>query len=132
MQLKSAKYLYDINECIVSIESYLGEKRDFNDYANNKLLRRAVERELEIIGEALNQLKKLDSSIEINYYKQIISLRNQIIHSYDNIDNETIWGIVVKHLPILKLEVENYLILFLKLKLIVLFLIVLKILDHDT
>ena len=107
MQLKSAKYLYDINECIVSIESYLGEKRDFNDYANNKLLRRAVERELEIIGEALNQLKKLDSSIEINYYKQIISLRNQIIHSYDNIDNETIWGIVVKHLPILKSEIEN-------------------------
>lgn len=107
MEHKIAKYLFDINECILSIESYLRDKRDFNDYENNKLLRRAVERELEIIGEALNQLKKIDNSIEISYYKQIISLRNQIIHSYDNIDNETIWGIVVKYLPILKSEIQH-------------------------
>ncbi len=107
MQHKIAKYLFDINECILSIETYLGGKRDFNDYANNKLLRRGIERELEIIGEALNQLKKLDDSIEISYFKQIISLRNQIIHSYDNIDNQTIWSIVVKHLPILKTEIQH-------------------------
>lgn len=91
----------------MSIENYLGENRDFKDYSNNKLVRRAVERELEIIGEALNQLKKIDNSIEISYFKQIISLRNQIIHSYDNIDNETIWAIVIKHLPLLKIEIEN-------------------------
>jgi uncharacterized protein with HEPN domain len=107
MQHKIAKYLFDINESILSIELYLGDKRDFNDYNNNKLLRRAVERELEIIGEAINQLKKLDNLIEINYYKQIISLRNQKIHSYDTIDNETIWGIVIKHLPILKTEIQH-------------------------
>jgi len=73
------------------------------------LLRRAVERELEIIGEALNNLKKIDNTIEINYFRQIISLRNQIIHSYDNIDNQTIWSIVIKHLPVLKSEIENLL-----------------------
>lgn len=107
MQHRIAKYLYDINESVLSIENYLGENRDFKNYSSNKLVRRAVERELEIIGEALNQLKKIDNSIEISYFKQIISLRNQIIHSYDNIDNETIWAIVIKHLPLLKIEIEN-------------------------
>jgi uncharacterized protein with HEPN domain len=76
--------------------------------SKNILLRRAVERELEIIGEAMNRISKLEA-LDIQYYKQIISLRNQIIHSYDNIDDATIWGIVVKHLPILKQEVEELL-----------------------
>jgi uncharacterized protein with HEPN domain len=109
MQHKIAKYLFDINESILSIENYIGNNKDFNVYENNKLLRRAVERELEIIGEALNNLKKIDNTIEINYFRQIISLRNQIIHSYDNIDNQTIWSIVIKHLPVLKSEIENLL-----------------------
>lgn len=107
MPHKSSKYLFDIMESIVSIENYLGENRDFVEYSKNKQLRRAVERELEIIGEALNNLKKLDDTVEITFYRQIIGLRNQIIHSYDNIDNETIWGILMKHLPILKIEIEN-------------------------
>lgn len=109
MQLKIAKYLFDISESINSIENYLGDNKDFNDYSKNKLLRRAVERELEIIGEAINNLKKIDDSIRITFQRQIISLRNQIIHSYDNIDDEMIWGIVIKHLPILKIEIENLL-----------------------
>ena len=107
MPHKSSKYLFDIMESIVSIENYLGENRDFVEYCKNKQLRRAVERELEIIGEALNNLKKLDDTVEITFYRQIIGLRNQIIHSYDNIDNETIWGILMKHLPTLKIEIEN-------------------------
>jgi len=52
------KYLFDINEAILSIESYLGEKRDFNMYLENKMLRRAIEREFEIIGEALNKFRR--------------------------------------------------------------------------
>ena len=109
MQHKIAKYLFDINESILSIESYLGSNKNFNDYSNNKLLRRGVERELEIIGEAINNLKKIDDSISISFQRQIISLRNQIIHSYDNIDDEMIWGIIINHLPILKIEIENLL-----------------------
>ena len=50
------KYLYDIQQSIISIYEYLGEKRDFFEYERNKQLRRAVERELEIIGEAVNHL----------------------------------------------------------------------------
>ncbi len=105
MQHRIAKYLYDIKESILSIESYLGSNKNFNDYSNNKLLRRGIERELEIVGEAINNLKKIDDSIDISFQRQIISLRNQIIHSYDNIDDEMIWGIIINHLPILKIEI---------------------------
>lgn len=60
------KHLFDIRESIDSIKKYLGDKRDFKVYMANKMLRRAVEREFEIIGEAMSRIKKLDSSIEIS------------------------------------------------------------------
>lgn len=63
MDLEIKKYLFDIHESIKSIESYLGEKRDFKTYSENKMLRRAVEREFEIIGEAMSRIEKLDASI---------------------------------------------------------------------
>jgi uncharacterized protein with HEPN domain len=59
------KYLFDIKTSIDSIEDFIGEKKDFTLYQNNKQLRRAVERELEIIGEALNRILKIDATIEI-------------------------------------------------------------------
>lgn len=99
------KYLHDIFESIESIENYLGDKRDFNIYLGDKMLRRAVEREFEIIGEALNRIDKIDSSLEISSKKQIISMRNRVIHGYDEIDNEIVWGTINRHLPILKKEV---------------------------
>lgn len=101
------KYLFDILESINSIENYIGEKRDFFVYNSNKMLRRAVERELEIIGEALNYIDKIDKNIEITSKRQIINTRNRVIHSYDRIDNEIIWGILIKYLPILRTEVER-------------------------
>lgn len=58
MKLEIKKYLYDIKVSIDSIFEYLGDKRDFNEYLQNKLLRRAVEREIEIIGEATNRILK--------------------------------------------------------------------------
>ncbi|MDR1729795.1 MAG: DUF86 domain-containing protein [Prevotellaceae bacterium] len=100
------KYLFDILEAVLSIESYLGEKRDFNIYLNNKMLRRAVEREFEIIGEAMNRLDKLASGIQISSKSQIISMRNRVIHGYDKIDDGIVWGIIVRHLPVLKKEIE--------------------------
>jgi uncharacterized protein with HEPN domain len=102
------KCLLDIQESVNSIEDYLGKKRNFDEYKNNKLLRRAIEREFEIIGEAINRIKKIQI-VDIQFHKQIISLRNKIIHSYDNVDDIIMWGIITKHLPLLKLEVENLL-----------------------
>ena len=103
------KYLFDINEAILSIESYLGEKRNFNAYMENKMLRRAVEREFEIIGEAMNRLDKLAPNIPISAKSQIISMRNRIIHGYDKIDDGIVWGTIVRHLPILKQETAELL-----------------------
>ncbi len=109
MQLEIKKFLLDIWESIESIEKYLGDKRDFNIYITDKMLRRAVEREFEIVGEAMARIEKLDSSIEISSKKQIISMRNRVIHGYDKIDNEIVWGIIVRHLPVLKIEIKKLL-----------------------
>ena len=103
------KFLFDIKESLDSIEKFLEGKRDFNIYLTDKMLRRAVEREFEIIGEALNRIEKLDSKIDISSKKQIINMRNRVIHGYDKIDNEIIWGTIVRHLPTLKIEIENLL-----------------------
>lgn len=75
----------------------------------DKMLRRAVEREFEIIGEAMSRMEKLDSTIEISSKRQDISMRNRVIHGYDKIDNEIICGTIVRHLPTLKLEINNLL-----------------------
>ncbi len=59
MKRKIKKYLFDIKTSIESINDYLGENRNFLEYQNNKLLRRGIEREIEIIGEAMNRILKL-------------------------------------------------------------------------
>jgi len=101
------KYLFDIKESVDSIENYLSNKRDYKTYLDDKMLRRAIEREFEIIGEAMSKLDKLLPEIPISSKKQIISMRNRVIHGYDKIDNEIVWGTIVRHLPLLKKEVED-------------------------
>lgn len=66
-----------------------------------------MERDLEIIGEAINRILKQEPDFPIQSAIKIVGLRNQIIHSYDNISGENIWAIIQKHVPILKLEVQN-------------------------
>ncbi len=87
MQLEAQKFLFDINESIDSINQYLKDKRDFNIYQNDKLLRRGIERELEIIGEAINRLLKIDPTLKIDNARKIVDLRNWVIHGYDKIDD---------------------------------------------
>lgn len=106
MQHEIQKYLYDVNEAINSINEYLGDKRDFEAYLSNKLLRRAVERELEIIGEAVNRILKIAPDIQISNARRIVDLRNWVIHGYDKVDNIIIWGIVSRDIPALKKEID--------------------------
>ena len=73
------------------------------------MLRRAVEREIEIIGEAMNQLLKLIPDCQIKNARKIVDTRNWVIHSYDNVDDIVIWNIVSKHLPKLKIEIDELL-----------------------
>jgi uncharacterized protein with HEPN domain len=103
------KHLYDAEVSINSIFEYLGEKRDFAEYQKNKLLRRAIEREIEIIGEAINRALKEYPDLQIENSRKIVDTRNWVIHGYDMVDDVIIWGIVVNHLPKLQQEIKIYL-----------------------
>ena len=89
------------------IEEFTIDINDFHLYDNDRKTQSAVERQLAIIGEALNQLRKLNPNIQIENDKQIISFRNRLVHAYDSIDNSIIWAIINRHLSSLKIEIEN-------------------------
>lgn len=109
MDERLKKFLTDILVSIEAIDSYLQGKRDFNYYLQNKMVRRSVEREIEIIGEATNRLLKLRPDIRITSGSKIVDQRNLIIHAYDAVNNEMIWAVITRHLPTLKSEVEQLL-----------------------
>ena len=91
MKREAKKYLFDIKTSIESIFEFLGEKRNFFEYQNNKLLRRGIEREIEIIGEAMNRIMKIAPDIQIENARQIVDTRNWVIHGYDKVDDVVIW-----------------------------------------
>lgn len=108
MNEKVLKYLYDIKIAIEEIDSFFEiESRNYDNYRQNSLLKRAIERDLEIIGEAMNRILKEDTTFNIDNSKRIIGLRNQIIHGYDSVSDESIWGIITIHLPKLKKEIDS-------------------------
>ena len=109
MQFSAKKYLYDILVSIESIHDYIGENRDFKDYQQSKMLIGAVEREIEIIGEAMNSLVKSYPEMEIPHARKIIDTRNFVIHGYDKVDEAVLWGIIINHLPKLEEEVKELL-----------------------
>jgi len=106
MQREILKYLHDIKVSIDSIYDFLGDRRDLNVYRTNKLLRRGIECELEIIGEAGNRILKINPSFELSDSRRIVDLRNWVIHGYDKVDDVIIWGIILRDLPGLKNQVE--------------------------
>ncbi|WP_445738073.1 HepT-like ribonuclease domain-containing protein [Mariniflexile sp.] len=107
MTEKSKKYLSDIFMAIDLIEKFIVDITDFNSYQNDLKTQSAVERQLVIIGEALNQLKKVEPHLEIEHDKQIIGFRNRLVHAYDNIDNSIVWAIINRHLKKLKEEINT-------------------------
>jgi len=109
MKNKAKKLLFDIVTSIDNIDKYIGEEKYFDFYDKNSMLQDAVERNLEIIGEAMNKLLSIEPEIEISNSRRIVDARNKIIHGYDDIENAQIWNIIINHLPVLKREVANYL-----------------------
>jgi uncharacterized protein with HEPN domain len=89
------------------IEEFIVDDKDFTLYDQDRKTQSAVERQLAIIGEALNQFKKLEPEIKIENDKQIISFRNRLVHAYDSLDNSMIWVIISKHLTPLKIEIQK-------------------------
>ncbi|HKC23275.1 MAG TPA: DUF86 domain-containing protein [Thermoanaerobaculia bacterium] len=100
--------LLDALESARSIQTWC-ERRSFSDYEADRQLRRAVEREFEIIGEALTRLRDADAGIasRIPELARIVSFRNRIIHGYDTVDDATVWGVVLGHLPALVETLES-------------------------
>lgn len=103
------KFLFDIKVAVDSIFEYLGEKRDFFAYRENKMLQRAIEREFEIIGEAMNKILKIEPAFPVTHAKRIINLRNLVIHGYDQVDHVIIWGIINRDLSELDIEITQLL-----------------------
>jgi len=100
------KYLTDIINWIEGIDIHLGANKDFTFYYSSITVKRAVERELEIIGEAVSRILKTHPGFPVSYARTIVDLRNRVIHAYDAIDDNLVWRIIIKDIPILKTEVE--------------------------
>lgn len=103
---KSKKYLSDILMAIDLIEKFTVDVTDFNSYQNDLKTQSAVERQLAIVGESLNQLKKINPALNIENDHQIIGFRNRLVHAYDSIDNSIVWAILNRHLKKLKEEIQ--------------------------
>ena len=103
-------WLYDILSSINEIESYFVDTpKLFETYQNDLRTKRAVERNIEIIGEAMSRILMEDNHIQISNSRKIVDVRNRIIHGYDSVSDDVIWGIVIKNLPVLQKEVESLL-----------------------
>ncbi len=109
MDSRGKKLLFDVLSSINNIDNYIGEKKIFEEYEKNPMLQDAVERNLEIIGEAVNKLLVLIPDIPLTNSRRIVDARNKIIHGYDEIENTQVWGIIINHLPVLKQEVAHLL-----------------------
>ena len=107
MQREAKKYLYDIQQATRLIREFTDGKT-FTDYQSNAMMRAAVEREFEIIGEAMTRLAKLvpDIASRISEYEQIIGFRNVLIHGYADVNDRAVWFVIETDLPTLSREVD--------------------------
>lgn len=107
MDKEIGKWLIDILNSINEIDSFFeGKEKVFEEYKQNILLKRGIERCLEIVGEAVNRILHKEPEIAISNARQIVQFKNWVIHSYDNISDENVWAILLKHLPQLKEETQ--------------------------
>jgi len=107
MDHRTKKLLFDVVASGRSILEWC-HGRSFADYERDRQFRRAVEREFEVIGEALNRLVRSDPAVaeRISRISRIISFRNVLIHGYDLVDHEVVWDVVETQLPLLREQVQ--------------------------
>ncbi len=107
MRHEAKKYLFDIKQAADLLLSF-SRGKTFVEFTADPLLRSAIERQFEIIGEALNQLSKVDPDAvaAISEHRRIIAFRNILIHGYAEIDHRLVWGILEGKLPDLHRQVE--------------------------
>src|SRR5688572_12410131 len=108
MELEIKTWLYDIFNAIEEIESFI-DPQNFSSFQADLKTKRAVERNIEIIGEAMNRILDKDDSVRLSNARRIVDTRNRIIHGYDSVSEDILWNIIIQHLPILKQEVQTLL-----------------------
>ena len=102
-------WLEDIMQSIDEIEEFLPEKRDFFEFKKDLKTRKAIERNIEIIGEAVSRILRVHPEIKISNARKIVDTRNRIIHGYDTVSEDIIWAIVSNDLKKLRLEISTLL-----------------------
>ena len=105
MTEQGKKYLSDILRAIELVEQFSVTTTTFSDYLIDLKTQSAIERQLSIIGEAVNKFDKLLPELTLENARKIVGFRNRLIHTYDAVDPSMIWAIIKKHLPLLKDEV---------------------------
>lgn len=99
--------LFDILKAIDEIESFFaGKIKEFSFFQNDIRTKRAVERNLEIIGEAASRIYKQSTATDLPNIREMIDTRNRIIHGYDTVSDEILWSIITEYLPELKERVR--------------------------
>lgn len=110
MDRKLQKYLSDILSSILEIESFMENRpKEYATFCSDTLFRRGVERNIEIMGEAMNQVLKINPEIPITAARKVVDTRNFVIHAYDSLKPDILWAIVINNMPLLKKEVERLL-----------------------
>ena len=107
MTEKGLKYLSDITQAIDLIEDFTKSVKSYNDYVKDLKTQSAVERQLGIIGEAVNKFELLHPEIRLENSRKIIGFRNRLIHAYDAVDSSMVWAIIKKYLGLLEKEVKQ-------------------------
>ena len=103
-------YLQDILDAINELESYFVDyPMQFENFEKDFLRRSATERKVEIMGEAMNRILKINPTFTLPNTKEIINTRNRVIHGYDSVTPEFLWGLILLHIPKLKKDVEQIL-----------------------
>ena len=102
-------WLKDIELSIKEIYEFLPPAENYVNFQNDLKTRKAVERNIEIIGEAMRRIREVDPDILISDSRKIIDTRNRIIHGYDSVSADVIWLIVTRNLPILEKEIKRLL-----------------------
>src|ERR1700683_2335567 len=108
MPPETAKLLLDMKNAAERIGRFVSTKT-FNDYLNDELLRSGVERQFEIIGEAMTRLLKRDRAMaeRITDSRKIAGFRNALVRGHDSVDDDTTWGVITKKLPVLRQELAD-------------------------
>jgi uncharacterized protein with HEPN domain len=102
-------WLEDISISINEIYEFLPKDIDYFEFEKDLRTRKAIERNIEIIGEALNRILKAYPDIAISDSRKIVDTRNRIIHGYDSITPDILWLIIKQSLPVLRNEVAELL-----------------------